>query len=313
MGGSGGGSTARYDPQRIKDLIRSAEDRTRDTGYETEVSGELADLLATYNDRDVDTIAARLDEIKELLEDDIEGSVDLHFGGSVEKHTYVDGLSDVDSLVFLRDEELESSSPREVLARFRDILADRLTDPVDIRQGEMAVTVTYPDDSELQLLPAIRTASGMRVAASGGLEWSRVVRPDAFATRLTDANRATSQKLVPTIKLAKGAIAQLPKDQKLSGYHVESLAVRIFDSYSGPKTHKAMMTHFFEQASEVVLSPVKDITGQSEQVDHYLGPRGSRRRTAVSASLNRIARRMKNADAAGSVEAWLRAIGATVP
>ena len=44
MGGSGGGSTARYDPQRIKDLIRSAEDRTRDTGYETEVSGELADL-----------------------------------------------------------------------------------------------------------------------------------------------------------------------------------------------------------------------------------------------------------------------------
>ncbi len=38
MGGSGGGSTARYDPQRIKDLIRSAEDRTRDTGYETEIS-----------------------------------------------------------------------------------------------------------------------------------------------------------------------------------------------------------------------------------------------------------------------------------
>ena len=108
MGGSGGGSTIRYDPQRIKELIRSAEERTRDTGYETDVSQGLADLLATYNDRDVDTIAARLDEIKELLEDEIEGSVDLRFGGSVAKHTYVDGLSDVDSLVFLRDKALES-------------------------------------------------------------------------------------------------------------------------------------------------------------------------------------------------------------
>ena len=111
-------------------------------------------------------------------------------------------------------------------------------------------------------------------------------------------------KLVPCIKLAKAIIASLPEKRRLIGYHTESLAIKTFKEYSGEKNTKAMLHHFFEQASAQVRQPLADSTGQSVRVDEYLGSPNSLQRRIVADSMNRIARRMKNADGARSVARW---------
>jgi hypothetical protein len=121
---------------------------------------------------------------------------------------------------------------------------------------------------------------------------------------LTQANGAQDRKLIPTIKLAKAMIATLPRQQQIEGYHLESMAIEAFTSYSGARTYKAMVTHFFERAAELVRSPIRDRTGQSVHVDEYLGDADSAGRRLASQALQRLHRKLLNADASKNVQAW---------
>ncbi|MBE3141104.1 MAG: hypothetical protein IMZ53_11055 [Thermoplasmata archaeon] len=160
------------------------------------------------------------------------------------------------------------------------------------------------------MLPTIRRSEGFKISDGKG-GWSNVVRPDKFASKLTEVNQNCNGKVVPVIKLVKGIISQLPEDQRLSGYHVESIAIEVFKSYpeSEPMTSKAMLRYFFEHAREVVKSPIKDKTNQSIHVDDYLGQENSPERIRVSYTLDRISRKMKNADELRSTEEWNEILG----
>ena len=192
---------------------------------------------------------------------------------------------------------------------FAETLRRELGYDVRVNEGHLAVTVVFPDGMTIQILPAIRTNSGVRIPASAGEGWSSVIRPEAFAARLTDRNQSNGGRIVPVIKLAKAALTDLPEEVKPSGYHVESLAIEAFRRYEGPRTYKAMLHHFFQAASELVKSPIRDSTGQSLHVDNYLGSANSRERRYLSGVFDRIARRMSNADRSGSADDWLQAIG----
>lgn len=52
--------------------------------------------------------------------------------------------------------------------------------------------------------------------------------PENFQMALSERNEQCGGKLVPTIKLAKAVIGSLPEKQRLTGYHVESLAIAAF-------------------------------------------------------------------------------------
>ena len=309
MSGSGGGGFKGLSPREIRAWIDRAQDDATAAEQETSINGVLGDLLTQYNERDVELVRERLDDIQEGLEDTLETTVDLRFGGSVAKHTYVDGLSDVDALAILREREMQSLPAAEVLDRFAETLRRELGYEVRVSEGQLAVTVVFSDGMTIQILPAIRTVSGVRIPDSAGEGWSSVIRPESFAAKLTESNRANGARLIPVIKLAKAALAGLREDVKPSGYHVESLALEAFRHYDGPKTYKAMLHHFFQAASELVRSPIRDSTGQSLHVDNRLGPSDSRQRQYLSGVLDRIARRMSNADRSGSSEDWLQAIG----
>jgi len=97
---------------------------------------------------------------------------------------------------------------------------------------------------------------------------------------------------------------QLPKENRLSGYHIESLAVNAFQNYQGKSTYKDMLMYLSEYTSKAVLDPTTDSTGQSLHVDDYLGEAGSLRRQKVSAALGRVTSRMKVADSEASIEQW---------
>jgi hypothetical protein len=307
MGGSGGSSgggvfSPRRTPEDLSSAIRQAEEKTSAAAFEAQLGEILGGLLASFNGRDTRLVQERLDEVKQHLEGAIEGTTDQVFGGSVAKHTYVDGLSDIDSLVIINDTELVNHEPAGALDRIADILRENL-DTARVSHGTMAVTVEYADGMQIQLLPTIRTDQGLKVPSSRRIGWSHI-DPTGFQEALTRRNGECAGKLVPTIKLAKAILGSLPESQRLSGYHIESLAIAAFREYTGPKTTTAMLPTFFERAKDLVLSPIRDQTGQSIHVDEYLGDEGSSQRASASHILNRLAKRMRNASGAGSENQW---------
>jgi hypothetical protein len=302
-GGGGGGPFVSRTPEQLRQKVRETEDQTAIKGFETTLGGLLSDLLASANSRDVEKVRDRLDEIKDALVGPLETTIDSLFGGSVAKHTYVDGLSDVDSLLVLDDPEWQTAKPSEAIQSVAEILSRELGNDVKVSSGRLAVTVAYPDGQEIQLLPAFKTAGGLKVPSFMGDEWSGIA-PEKFQSALTTRNEQCAGKLIPTIKLAKAAVGTLPEQHRLSGYHLESLAIAAFRGYEGPKTTAAMLPVFFEKARELVASPIRDSTGQSVHVDAYLGDAGSPERVAAAHVLGRIAKRMRNASAHMSREQW---------
>jgi tRNA nucleotidyltransferase (CCA-adding enzyme) len=304
MGGSGGSFSSAFNPSKSASQIREAENQSLDKTYETDVNSSLNDILTELNNRPIEEINKHLETLKKAIESDIEGMIDLAFGGSVNKHTYVDGLSDIDSLAILNNSELSGKSPQEVLKYFSEKLQQRLPNN-EISVGNLAVTVKYSDNTEIQLLPTIKTETGYKIAASDGSNnWSNVVKPKNFAEKLTSVNQNNGNKVVPVIKLAKTIISSLPDKRKLSGYHTESLAIEVFKNYKGPIQTKAMLKHFFNEASNKVMKPISDSTGQSRHVDDYLGSNKSTNRRMVSDSLSQISRKMNNADGNRESNTW---------
>ena len=300
MGGSGTGGVFRESDMEA--LREEARRRLEESQNDSAVNSLLQQELTSINDRDVDLINEHLDTIQETLADRGHEVERLRFGGSVAKYTYVDGLSDVDALVLLESETLNEQSPEEVRRDFAESLRRTLPqgNVKEIREGAMAVTVEYTDGTEIQLLPAVRTANGVAVSSSDGKSWS-FIQPQAFAQELTKTNQAQGGSVVPTIKLAKVIFANKLGEGAVSGYHVEALAIEAFRTYSGPRTQKAMLTHFMEHSSQRVLRPVRDVTGQSRYVDEDLGEANSASRQSLSHSLTDLAGTM---DKTQSLEVW---------
>ena len=97
---------------------------------------------------------------------------------------------------------------------------------------------------------------------------------------------------------------ELPKPSRLSGYHIESLAIEIFKDYSGPNNLKSMVQYFMQRAQNEILRPIADKTGQSRHVDDYLGSTGSNERQKVSKAIGSIAKRLDQSDSTNSSDVW---------
>ncbi len=246
-------------------------------------------LLVQYKRRNGKAVTRHLSGLCNILSNDDDHVVQTKFGGSVQKGTFVTGLSDVDALLIVNQSTLKNKPPSKVITYVADTIQRRLPkNPVN--KGRLAVTVGYADKSEIQILPAIRTTDGFRIADPGSTKWSNVVHPERFVERLIKVNNARGGRVVPVIKFAK-ALADCSithEDRKLKGYHMESLAVGAFKGYNGELDSRSMLLHFLAYSMKAVMSPIPDPTGQSKYVDEYLGPAGSKLRKGVSTQLRQI-------------------------
>src|SRR5258708_596283 len=103
MGGSGGGGGSfPSSPRDLQAEIRRAELDLADASFGPELTAFLSGSLAAINSRNVDRVNDCLKDIEDHLTDELEEAFDFRFGGSVAKHTYVDGLSDIDTLLVLK-------------------------------------------------------------------------------------------------------------------------------------------------------------------------------------------------------------------
>ena len=241
------------------------------------------ELLAKYARRNQQAVTRHLESLCNLIRN--EGHVlQTMYGGSVQRGTFVTGLSDVDVLLIVNQSSLVNQSPAKVIQQVRRIIKGQLPNN-SVRAGSLAVTVGYARGIEIQVLPAIRTNSGgVRIAEPGSTSWSNLVHPENFARRLAEVNDANNGRVVQVIKLAKAmANCYISRpSRKFSGYHLESLAIRAFRNYQGPQDPKAMLNHFLSHSVTAVKSPIADTTGQSGYVDEYLGPVNSRLRNRAS-------------------------------
>ena len=305
MGGSGGGRYSGPSSPFLQQQIQRIHEKER-ARLSKDITEYLQKVLARFNDRDTDKAAQRLKVLKDLLGKDAE--IDqLLLGGSVAKHTAVDGLSDIDALVILDREDLRGKSAKTMLNAFYKTLNDRLhrDDVSKIEKGRLAVTITYKDGIEIQLLPALKTGSTISIAASDGVNWNDT-NPHIFQRELTRANRRLNQSLIPTIKIIKSIVSSFPNQKQLTGYHIEAMSVDASKGYRGPKTSKALILHVLEHASQRVLTPMKDATGQARTIDAYLGKASSISRRNISQTLLGVRRRL---EAAKSIAEWSTIIG----
>ena len=252
-------------------------------------------LLAQYARRNTQTVIQRLESLCEFLRQ--KGNVvQTMFGGSIRRGTYVTGLSDVDALLIVNQSSLANQTPAKVIEFVRETIQDRLRQNT-VSAGNLAVTVSYSDGTEIQILPAIRTNTGsVRIAKPGSTKWSKVAQPDDFAKKLTKVNTAKDGRVVPVIKLAK-TIADCHvtrQDRKISGYHMESLAIDAFRNYQGARDPKAMLDCLLTHSMTAVMKPIVDSTGQSRHVDEYLGRAQSRRREGARTHFGQMRGKVRN-------------------
>jgi hypothetical protein len=306
MGSSSGGFFTHFDEDDFRKKITEAEKEFRDPEYELEADSLLANYLAKFNDRDTEAINQILEQVRETISEEFEGISELIFGGSVAKKTYVDGLSDVDALLLLSKSDVVEATPAHIKALCERKLKDIFGED-NVSAGSLAITITK-GDTLLQILPALREGDHFKISDPNGREWSKI-KPRTFAAQLTEANQKQGGKLVPTIKLAKAILGELPEERRLSGYHVEALAIKILSDYEGPANPRAMLRCFFEKAGTHVLQPIHDITGQSYHLDDYLGEARSLPRRVMADTLDRIGRRIKTADGAKDLGLWKQLLG----
>ena len=145
MQGSGGGYfKERQEPRELARKLRDSEAQTLNLRYESEVNQLLGNFLKKFNNRDGQGTGEILDEVEEALVDEIGDSINLIFGGSVSRHTYLEGLSDTDALVVLDPADISRETPDHVKSRFAKLLIELFGDE-NVTAGDLAVTVTFKE------------------------------------------------------------------------------------------------------------------------------------------------------------------------
>jgi len=297
-----GGSYFPHASDDLTELVRQSKAEADKAKLDADVNNLLREVLPSFQ-RDPETEQEYLDSIQNALGIDIE-MLNFLFGGSVAKHTYVDGLSDVDSLVILDQEQYVGKTPNEVLGAFHRALRDNLIggNVKSIDKGHLAVTVQFRDGKDIQLLPALRSGDNILISNAAGSNWKDIVLKK-FQRSLTSANKRLNGMLIPVIKLFKSINSGLPKQHQLSGYHIESLSVDAVKGYRKNKTYKELLLHVLGSSSKRVLSPIADVTGQSRIVDEYLGAENSDKRRAAAKALSGVLQKLS---AAKTKEEWRR-------
>jgi hypothetical protein len=291
MGGSGGGFFPSK-PRNMGGLIGQAQNDSFQKELESDINRYSQELLRNMNDRDVIKTKKYLDDIKKIVGDKIELDGFL-FGGSVAKHTYVDGLSDIDVLAIVNKEKWKNKEPQFILKVMERYLKNKLTANkiTSVTRGDLAVTINYRDGTQLQILPAIKSGQKILINDPKNKGWNETA-PKIFMKRLSDMNSKLSNMLLPTIKLVKSIISKLPEQKQPSGYHIENLAVQVFANYKGSFSYKSMIQHFFNNAGNEALKSIRDVTGQSKTVDSYLGSSNSIKRKIVADGFASISRKL---------------------
>ena len=128
----GGGGFGGYRSIGMGSQLSSSASGAQASQHEIEMNEFLEDLLKEYNNRDVEAIRTHLNEIEKVLDREIEGLDRILFGGSISKHTFIEGTSDVDALVILDRATYKDATPKELQTAFAKMLQQNNRGLIDL-------------------------------------------------------------------------------------------------------------------------------------------------------------------------------------
>ena len=286
MSGGGRQNWHNLQPVTRRELLDDSEHETDSLQSATELEHYLSEKLKEINDLDYSAIYSHRELIQNALrkEFDIER---LNFAGSHARRTDVVEYSDIDLLATFRDKSELPNSSDEAIVLLAQRLQARLPKST-IEVGRMAVSVKFSDGLEVQVLPAYRKGNSYKIPDVDSSGW-KSSNPIAHSRKLTAINERCIGQLIPTIKLAK----QLFKRNgiELRSYHVESMAIKAFEHYSGPYSNRIMLRHLLGRSKTLVHQRIADRGGQTADVSSYLS---SQDRTKLSDRLSNLEARLKS-------------------
>lgn len=272
-----------------------------DTTYQEKLPDEVLDEAAKKaRSRDAEKQMEYRDDVRAAINKDIDGSVDIEYGGSVSKSTYVDGISDLDCRVSINGTSLEKKSPEQIKRYFKDRIKSSCPNVKSAKVGKLGVSVIFKDGTKMQYIPIIKMKHGYKL--SHGNSWSNVIRENKFKRDFTRTNKKCGGNLYPLVRLIKRQNASLPKSQQLSGHNIEALANKIFKHYpdSASRNLTDMMGYYYKHAEREVLHRTRDRTGQASFVDKKkLDGANSDVRRNISRRMRLFGRRIVRAKTSG--------------
>ncbi len=290
---SGGGRQNWQSFQQVtrRELLEDSVNETDSLQSATELEHYLSEKLKEINDLDYSAIHAHRESIQDALrqEFDIEK---MNFAGSHARRTDVVEHSDIDLLATFRDKSELPYSSDEAIASLAQRLRERFPKST-IEVGRMAVSVKFSDGLEVQILPAYREGKAYKVPDVNSSGW-KLSNPVAHSRKLSEVNEKCIGQLIPTIKLAKHLFKRNGID--LKSYHVENMALKAFEHFSGPYSNRSMLRHLLSKSKTLVRQRIADRGGQSNDVSSHLSPQD---RIQLSAQLARLEIRLTS-DALGN-------------
>lgn len=211
------------------------------------------------------TIAnSRRDHLIELLGNKFD-VVEAFPSGSISKYTALHGQADLDIMLVLHfGKHIEGKTPTEVLQAVRDSIAYK----TKVRKNGQAVTLHYTSWPSVDIVPVNyvykdnNIVTHYRIPDANTDTWINS-NPKTHTTAIQNKASECGDIFRKVIKFAKHW--NKGHSDYLQSYHIEVLALRIFDSYIGEITWDTFK--FFNEAVPLLQYPMWDEWGQ---VDSYL-------------------------------------------
>lgn len=221
-----------------------------------------------------------LDLIHAELNDAPYAPFKVELAGSAEKDTFNEGISDIDLRAVTDNGTLLGLPPRVakklILKQIASI--DEKTKP---RLGHQTVTISKKGH-DYQIIPVVKSKGTTYVPSEDGRYW-KAVDLHAFDRELHKLNKRTGGRFCEAVRFVKILSNQyMPKQFRLSGYHIETMALEILRNCPSSMDRTKMVDTILNSIPSRVRYYSPDITGETKAVDHDLGSSYNNNRKYIS-------------------------------
>lgn len=236
-----------------------------------------------------------LDDLLEKCTDSCQrvfANCEFAISGSLWKHTFAFGVSDIDVLCSVNSSEL---SPHHVVSR----LASAFSSTSSIIKHQTHVTLPSPFGVTIDIVPVMVVSGEIVLIHSSGDRWVRA-RPELFATVLHHANLSSRNTLKPSIRVLKSLLSRCSFAPLLKGHHIEAICMHASSEFAGNFKVTTLLEFILSQLPRLAGLHLVDTSGQLRFIDDYLGASDSNERRRLSTYLTGYRARTADMDFSNS-------------
>jgi hypothetical protein len=234
---------------------------------------------------DIDKVRMNTERIGRAVTHACGHQTQVMISGSLPKGTFVKGISDIDLLAIRKARTFTCISPRQLRHSILEALYAGIS-PARVTEDRFAAKVDAPPLS-IHIVPCVYALSQVGFPVSE-CEWTPI-RPHIFAARLYRRNEHLRGKLTTAIRLAKVILNNLGHYPRVSGCHIEALALMATARIVSHHDILSILSSILSFSARRIVEPTRDVTLQTRHVDAHLGKAFSQERRSLAAQIATVA------------------------